>query len=97
MDLYSIGLVYKYPIAPKWTLYAKISAVYWRTKETFNEGGFVSTDSESGWSAGGLFGVEYDIGVPGHYKHRFDLGFMHIGGNDDLDVGSAGYSVVYEF
>lgn len=97
MDLYTLGLVYKRPIAPKWTLYAKIAAVYWRTKETFNESGFVSTDTESGWSAQGLFGVEYDIGKEGHFKHRFDLGWMHIGGNDDVDVGSAGYSVVYEF
>ena len=62
-DFYYLALVGRYPIAPRWTLLGRLGLLYWETEETYNENGFISTDSDSGSSVMIGGGIEYDIGL----------------------------------
>jgi len=94
-EFYSLSLVGRYPIAPRWTLLGRLGLTYCETTERFNENGFISTQSDSGSSASVGAGFEYDIGVEDRFKLRGELGYHHIN-DDDLDVGTASVGFVYD-
>lgn len=94
-EFYSLFLVGRYPVTSRLTLLGRLGLTYWETRESFNENGFTSSQSDSGSSIAVGAGFEYDIGVPDRFKIRGELGYHHIN-DDDLDVGTASVGVVYD-
>lgn len=89
--------VVRYPIAPRWTMYARVGAYRWHTKETFFEQSFgTSVDKDSGTNAIYGIGVEYDVGVDNKWVWRGDV--MQTKVDHDRDtVNTAGMSLIRKF
>lgn len=85
------------PLAPRWTLYARLGILHWETTETFFEETFgTSVDKNSGTDV--LYGVaiEYDVGVDNKWVWRGEATQTRI--DDDHDTTTtAGMSLVRKF
>lgn len=95
-EMYSMFLVGRFPLAPRWVLFGKLGFTYWESKETFTENGFTSIDEDSGSSGYIGGGVEVDIGVQDRFKLRAEIGYTRFD-EDEVDSVGGSVGVVYEF
>jgi OmpA-OmpF porin, OOP family len=95
-DGWELGVLGRWPIAPRWYALGFIGWLWWDTNETFIENGFVSESHDSGSDLSYALGLEYDIGRPDRILYRFMLS-QHEVDEDELDVNGASAEIVYRF
>lgn len=95
-DGWYFGVNGQYPIAPRWTLFASVGILRWKTTETFTEPFGKSVDEDSGSSMTVAAGVEYDLGQEEKWSLRAQASRDELD-NDGNVVMSAGAGAVYRF
>ncbi len=95
-DGWELGVLGRWPIAPRWYALGFLGWLWWDTDETFIENGFVSESHDSGSDFSYAVGLEYDIGLPDRILYRFMLS-QHEVDNDGLDINGATAEIVYRF
>lgn len=95
-DGWELGVLGRWPIAPRWYALGFLGWLWWDTDETFIENGFVSESHDSGSDFSYAAGLEYDIGLPDRILYRFMLS-QHEVDNDGLDINGASAEIVYRF
>ena len=95
-DGWELGVMGRWPISKRWYALGFIGMLWWESKETYNEGGFISTLTESGSDVTYSLGFEFDHGLKDRIVYRF-MGSHHEVGNDGYDINSASAAVIYRF
>lgn len=95
-DGWELGLLGRWPIAPRWYALGFIGWLWWDSTETFIDNGFVSEEHDSGSDLSYAAGLEYDIGREDRIVYRFMLS-QHEVDESSYDIGGAAAEIVYRF
>ncbi len=95
-DGWSLSVTGRWPISERWTLVGTMGWFWWESKETYNEGGFISSSNESGSDVTFTGGLEFDHGHKDRIVYTAELGHNRVG-DDSLDVISGFLGVLYRF
>lgn len=95
-DGWELGVLGRWPIAPRWYALGFVGWLWWDSTETFIENGFVSKEHDSGSDMSYAVGLEYDIGRPDRILYRFMLS-EHEVDESGYDIGGATAEIVYRF
>jgi len=95
-DGWELGVMGRWPIAPRWYALGYLGWMWWESKETFVEASGTSVVEESGSDATYALGFEYDIGLKDRVVYRF-MGSHHEVGDIGYDINTATAEIVYRF
>jgi len=93
---WELGILGRWPVSKRWYALGFIGMSWWKSRETYNESGIISTLSESGSNATYALGFEFDAGLKNRIVYRF-MGSHHEVGNDNYDINSASAAIIYRF
>ncbi len=91
---WELGVMGRWPIAPRWYALGYVGVYWWENRETYTEGTFQSSYRASGSDATYALGFEFDHGLDERIVYRF-MGSHHK--VDDYNINSVSASVVYRF
>jgi len=95
-DGWELGVMGRWPVAPRWYALGYLGWMWWESKETFVETSGTSVLKESGSDFTYALGFEYDIGLKDRIVYRF-MGAHHEVGDLGYEVNSAKAEIVYRF
>jgi len=95
-DGWELGVMGRWPVAPRWYALGYVGWMWWESKETFVESTGTSVVKESGSDSTYALGFEYDIGLKDRVVYRF-MGSHHKVGDQGYDVNSATAEIIYRF
>ncbi len=93
-DGWELGVLGRWPVAPRWYALGYIGMFWWENRETYNESGFISTFKESGSDVTYALGFEFDPGLKDRIVYRF-MGSNHQVGSSDVNTASG--QLIYRF
>lgn len=95
-DGWELGVMGRWPIAPRWYAIGYLGWMWWESKETFVETSGTTVIYESGGDASYAVGFEFDIGLKGRIVYRF-IGSHREVGDLGYNVNTATAEIVYRF
>lgn len=95
-DGWELGVLARWPIAPRWYALGFLGWLWWDSTETFIDNGFVSVEEDSGSDFSYALGLEYDIGRPDRILYRFMVS-EHEVDESSYDIVGAAAEIVYRF
>ncbi len=93
---FGLSAVGSWPMTDRITVFGKLGLLWWKSKNTWNESGFISVEESSGSDLSYGAGLEYDVGLPQRFVYRFEFERHAVDDSQyQLNTGSA--SLVYRF
>ena len=93
---FGLSAVGSWPVTDRITVFGKLGMLWWKSKNTWNESGFISVEESSGSDLSYGAGLEYDVGLPQRFVYRFEFERHEVDDSQyQLNTGSA--SLVYRF
>lgn len=96
VDGWELGVLGRWPLSDRWYALGFIGMFWWESKETFVESTGVTVQKDSGSDATYALGLEYDVGKKDRVVYRF-MGARHEVDDDEYDIDSASFEVIYRF
>jgi len=95
-DGWELGVMGRWPVAPRWYALGYVGWMWWESKETFVEASGTTVVKESGSDVTYAIGFEFDHGLKDRIVYRF-MGSHHEVGDFGYDVNTATAEIVYRF